>query len=685
MRSPAPYVPILTFLIVAACGGVEQPPPASPPVPATSAAAAASAPLPSPAEKLTADTARTTAGGATFTVPAGWSIESRGVVTILAGPESDLRVAISDSNAKSADQAIAAAWSAAQPGFKRPVMLTTPTPGRRGWDEKLEVEYETSPNEKLVVYAMAMRRGDKWLAFVLESGRATLEKRAAAVRLVAGSLRPAGYTKESFAGKTAHALDAPRVQQLTAFMEKARVANSLPGVAIALVQGDKVVFQGGFGVRELGKPAKVDENTLFMIASNSKALTTLLLATEVDEGKFTWDTPVTQVYPGFRLGSAEVTEKVLMKHLVCACTGLPRQDMEWLFEYEHATAKSVMALLGTMQPTTQFGETFQYSNIMASAAGFIGGYVLYPHKELGAAFDLAMKSRVFDPLGMRATTFDFKRALAGNHASPHGEDTDGRMAVAAIDIDRSIVPARPAGGAWSSASDLVKYVQLELAKGKIRGGRQLLSEQCLVARQAPQVPVGEDRTYGMGLMVEREYGIPVVHHGGDLIGYHSDMFWLPDHGVGGVILTNGDGGWLVRRPFIRRVLEVLFDGDLEAEEDVISAAQAHKAELAKARERLVVPPTADAVSKLADHYESKELGTIDVRSNGAARVFDFGEWRSAVASRKNDDGTTSFITIGPGVFDGFEFVLAEREGKRALILRDMQHEYVFVEAPHPKK
>jgi hypothetical protein len=170
-----------------------------------------------------------------------------------------------------------------------------------------------------------------------------------------------------------------------------------------------------------------------------------------------------------------------------------------------------------------------------------------------------------------------------------------------------------------------------------------------------------------------------------MIGYHSDMFWLPDHGVGGVILTNGDGGWAMRRPFIRRVAEVLFDGDPEAEEDAMSAAKMVKAEIAKARERLVAPPSADAVAHLADHYENQALGAIDVRAKGDGRVFDFGEWASAIASRKNDDGTISFITVDPGVGDGFEFVLADRDGKRALILRDMQHEYVFLEAPRAKK
>src|SRR5262249_27881336 len=260
-----------------------------------------------------------------------------------------------------------------------------------------------------------------------------------------------------------NALDAERLARIRDFIETGRKAIGVPGVAIALVQGGKVVFAGGFGVKQLGKPAKVDADTLFIIASNTKALSTLLLATEVADGKFTWDTPVTQIYPAFKLGDADTTSRVLMKHLVCACTGVPRQDLEWIFEYKNATPKSEMELLGTFQPTTKFGETFQYSNLLASAAGFIGGQVAYPGKELGAAYDEAMRRRIFDRLGMKATTFDFAKAWAGNHAWPHGLDFKGNTAVASNDLNRAVIPLRPAGGAWSSANELVRYVQMELA------------------------------------------------------------------------------------------------------------------------------------------------------------------------------------------------------------------------------
>ncbi len=103
-----------------------------------------------------------------------------------------------------------------------------------------------------------------------------------------------------------------------------------------------------------------------------------------------------------------------------------------------------MRLLGTMQPTSKFGEVFQYSNLMAAAAGFIGGSLAYPGKELGAAYDEAMRTKVFVPLGMTHTTFDFARALKGDLAQPHGEDVDGKPARARMDpneLDRA-VPAR---------------------------------------------------------------------------------------------------------------------------------------------------------------------------------------------------------------------------------------------------
>lgn len=630
-------------------------------------------------ETVEKDTPRATPAGTTFTVPAGWTMTRKGSMVILDPPEPDSHIAIVDVQAKDAEAAVAAGWAAYKPDFKRPLRISLPQTARDGWEERKVFQYETSPNERAVVSAMAWRKGDTWAVILIDGTEPTFEKRGAPVGLALQSLRPKGYSRESFAGKTAHPLDEKRLAILKEFVANGMKAVDASGVGLAFIDKGKTVWAGGLGVKELGKPDPIGADTLFIAASNTKALTTLLVAELVDEKKMRWDQPVTELFPAFRLGDEATTKQVQVKHLICACTGMPRQDMEWLLEYRNETPASAIQLLGTMQPTSRFGEVFQYSNLMAAAAGFIAGSKAVPGKELGAAYDEAMRTKVFEPLGMATTTFDFAKALKGDVAQPHGWDVDGKLTRGRMDLNYSVVPVRPAGGVWTSARELSKYVEMELAKGMLPNGKRLVSAGNLLARYEPQVLLGEDATYGMALMVDRKYGIPVVHHGGDLAGYHSDMIWLPEHGVGAVILANSDSGVLLRGPLLRRLLEVLFDGKPEAEEMLrVSAAQV-KAGIAKERERLVVPADPVAVAKLATRYVSTALGEVEVRKEGAATVFDVGEWKSTVASRKNDDGTISFLTIDP-TLGGFEFVVADKDGKRRLIMRDAQHEYVFEEA-----
>jgi CubicO group peptidase (beta-lactamase class C family) len=630
-------------------------------------------------ERLTAETPRVTTGGATFTVPSGWSIVTGKNLVILEPPEIDTHIAIVDSQAVDATAAVAAAWAVYKPEAKRSLKLVTPRPARSGWEDRQVFDYETSPNERAVVQVLALRAGAAWTVVILDGREPTFEKRAAPISLILQSLRPKGYQRESFAGRKAQPLDAARIAQIKAFVETSMQELGVPGASLALVDGGRVVYEGGFGVRELGKPERADENTVFMAASNTKGMTTLLLSELVDEKKLRWDEPVTEAYPSFKLGDAETTKRVLVKNLVCACTGLPRQDLEWLFEFKQATPASSLALLGTMQPTSKYGEVFQYSNLMASAAGYIGAHLVYPNRELGAAYDDAMQQKIFDPLGMKSTTFDMARAQRGNHASPHGDDVDGKPAVASMALNYSVMPHRPAGGVWTSSHDLIRYVQLELALGKLPNGKQLVSAENLLARRAPQIATGEDQTYGMGLSVDRTYGVPVVHHGGSMAGFKSDIYFLPDSGIGALLLTNSDNGGMLLGPLRRRLLEVIFDGKLEAAGDVAAQAERHKAFLAKERERLVIPAEPSLVNQLAKRYSSKELGELAVLNKEGGTTFDFGEWKSTVASRKNDDGTISFITIDPTNM-GFEFVVGERAGQRVLIIRDGQHEYIFTEA-----
>jgi len=160
-----------------------------------------------------------------------------------------------------------------------------------------------------------------------------------------------------------------------------------------------------------------------------------------------------------------------------------------------------------------------------------------------------------------------------------------------------------------------------------------------------------------------------------MVGFHSDMIWIPSQNVGAVVLTNGDPGGILRTQFRRKLLEVLYDGHPEADAQVASQAKAYYEQLAAERKLMTVPADAAESAKLAPHYSNPALGEIAVSRNGDATVFDFGEWKSAMASRRNPDGTISFLTTAPGI-EGFEFVVGSGE-KKTLVIRDAQHEYVF--------
>lgn len=625
-----------------------------------------------------ADRPSATPRGVTFILPAGFSQRVQGNAVLIEPPEADgSRLAIVDAIAADPDAAIAEGWALL--GLSPKLLLASDAAPKDGWEARRFYDYDVPANAKRVVGAAAFRKGKAWTVMVEDIDQAIAEKRASQFGKLGQRLQPAGYARESFAGRTAHKLDAARLAQVADFVEKMRKDFDVPGVAVGIVQDGKVVMSRGFGVRRLGAADEVDGDTRFMIASNTKALTTLMLAKLVDAGKLDWNARAEDVYPPFKLGDAATTDKVLVKHLICACTGVPRQDMEWLFEGEKQTPETVMTTLGTMQPTSGFGELFQYSNPMAAVAGYIGGQVANPGSELGAGYDRAMQTLVFDPLGMRDTTFDYAKAQTGDYAAPHGYDIDHKVRVMGMGLNDTIVASRPAGAAWSTVNDLLKYVRMEIDRGLLPDGGRYIGEAALLQRREPQIALGVDRDYAMALMVDKSDGVAVIDHGGDMGGFHSNMMWWPEQKVGAVILTNADEGVYLRGPLKRRLMELMFDGEPQAEATVAASAKANREGFDAFRKLLQWPADAQAVAGLASRYRNDALGDLMVtRRDGQAR-FDVGSFGSGVATQPQPDGSLAFVTIDPVAY-GFAFVRADKDGVRRLVVRDGQHEYVFDEA-----
>ena len=631
-----------------------------------------------PAATASAEQSVTTPGGkATFLLPAGWGKTVQGNAVIVTPPEADgSRSAFVDTTAATPDEAVAEAWKVL--GLTPKFLLATDAAPRDGWDQRRFYDYDIPANAKRVINAGAFRKGTSWTVMVADVDQAIAEKRSSQYGKIGQRFQPAGYTRETFAGRTARKLDAARLQQISDFIEQMRKEFDVPGVAVGIIQDGKVLMSQGFGVRELGKPDQVDGDTRFMIASNTKALTTLMLAKLVDAGKLDWNARAKDVYPAFKLGDAATTDKVLVKHLICACTGLPRQDMEWLFEGEKQTPQTVMTTLGTMQPTSGFGELFQYSNPMAAAAGYIGGQVANPGGELGASYDKAMQALVFDPLDMRNTTFDYAKAQTGNFAAPHGYDIDHKVVVMDMGLNDTIVSSRPAGAAWGTVNDLLKYVQMEIDRGLLPDGKRYIGEAALLQRREPQIALGVDRNYAMALMVDKSDGTTVVDHGGDMGGFHSNMMWWPDQNVGAVILTNADEGVMLRGPLKRRLMELMFDGEAQAQATAAANAKANREGFDAFRKLLQIPGDAQALAGLAPRYRDKALGDIVVTHQGGKARIDVGAFSSEVVTQPQPDGSMAFVTIDP-VAAGFQLIRADKDGVRKLVVRDGQHEYVFDE------
>ncbi|WP_226019056.1 serine hydrolase [Novosphingobium sp. FKTRR1] len=635
------------------------------------------APAPTLATPVAADTVTRAPSGVQFVVPKGWELNDQNGVLRLSAPGEDPFVAIvTIADASGLDATVVKAEQAVF-GDRAPTPgQTSAIPPENGWTARRSIAFASGTNANRVVSGLALKGEGGWTVAFTSASSAGAEKWFGALRLVSESLQAPGYVVETLAGRTPHRLGPEQIEALRSFLKTGMAQLGIPGAAFALVDHGKVVAEDGLGVKDLRYPAPVTGNTMFQIASNTKGMTTLLLSKLVDEGRITWNEPVTEIYPDFRLGSAETTSKVEVRHLVCACTGMPRKDLDWVLGTDQRSDPAVtFRLLATTEPTSQFGQVFQYSNTMAAAAGFVAGHVLHPDLPLGKAYDLAMQEKIFDPIGMTQTTFDFDRVLTMDHAWPHGFDRSGKPATGTYIGDYKAIG--PAGAAWSSVHDMIKYAQIELGQGRAPDGRVLFSQANLLARRRHGMLMGKGEYYGMGLATKDYGGVEVVHHSGGSAGFASKFAVIPEAQIGMVLLTNSEGGGGLIDAFERRVIEIVYDAKPRAAADVAEFARRAAAMTTAATAGSKYPPSEAAANALAAHYTSPDLGKIDVRRGGGQVFFNFGMFESRVAEIDGPEGMVSFACTDPASFHG-TFVAGTKDGHPTLTIRDGQHEYVYV-------
>ncbi|WP_265587257.1 serine hydrolase domain-containing protein [Sphingomicrobium arenosum] len=500
------------------------------------------------------------------------------------------------------------------------------------------------------------------------------------ILLVAASLavQPAitEMTPASIGASQALPLDAEAVGEIERFIEHGLERLAIPGASYALISGDQIIAQGGLGVRNaLGDPMQAD--TLLMAASITKGMTTLLMAKAVELGLADWDDRVVDHYPSFALADAALAERLELRHLLCACTGLPWNDFFWSYNGKaHADEALVFEHLSTMSPVASLGEEYHYSNHLGAAAGYVTGKIFYPGLPIGEAYDLAMQTHIFGPIGMTRTTLDPVTAIGGtNVAEPFGHDSSGSFARVSQDENHghphSMALVRPTGGSWSSASDLARYVRNEILKGRAPDGTRLFAETPLLERRQPGIYTGQhDGHYGMGLRVENREGVDVIRHWGAARGYRSGIFFLPDADIGAVIMTNSEAGYALVDAFIVKVLELLYARSPRAMTMIEDAEQ----DLAAAtHEQAALLQTVSTAPKLTPgRYSNEYLGDVDLILSGNRYRLDTGDWHLDVIASKNADGSIHLAGTSPG-YRTYSYTYRLDDGGKAEIALDSGH------------
>jgi CubicO group peptidase (beta-lactamase class C family) len=630
--------------------------------------------------KLARETTVTLPSGATFITPQGWWLSGPADALKLEDPDHAVKVFVLESGEPDAEKAIAAAWARVEPGFAL-VKLHAPDrpPPIGGWDSDTEIDYRTPAADHRVVHASARRYGGVTYVALVDGDRAANDRRQQQIDAVL-SLRPRGMRDESLAGLSPRTIDPIRARSLDRFIESARVRLGVPGAAVAVVKEGQVVYQRSFGVRALGRPEAVTERTLFMIGSITKPMTTLMEASLVDAGVLKWTTPVTMLLPNFALADPAATRRLELWHMSCMCVGMPRRDLEDLFEYEGVTPEQRIASMKTMAPTTGFGETFQYSNLLVAAGGFAAAHAFAPNRALADAYASAMKERVFEPIGMASTTLDFRVVERADHAEPHSLDIDGVPHQIPLAYEHDVLPIAPAGGVWTNLVDLERYVVTELERGVAPNGKRVVSEANLDERLRVRVGSGGSDGYGLGIGVGHYHDLKLLEHDGGSFGFGTTMFLLPEHRIAILVLTNiRNGDDYDQLPFngvvVRRVIEDLFDGArAESQMRLDYLVERQRRAATERTTNLDRAPDAAWRKRLAGRYFNADLGWLTLREDG---VIDAGEWKSASARRIEGDGTVKLVLIDAAVA-GWSFTVGNEPTLTAV---DSQLSYLFRRAP----
>ncbi len=398
------------------------------------------------------------------------------------------------------------------------------------------------------------------------------------------------------------------------YAEAAREAWQVPGMAIAVVVDDKVVFAKGYGVKKVGAADKVDERTIFQIGSTTKAFTAALMAMLVDGKKLDWPDRVAEHLPQFQMFDPWVTRQFEVADLMAQHTGLPPYagDNEAIMGFDRP---HLIRSLYYLKPATSFRSRYAYQNIpFLVAAALVEKYT-------GQSWEDNISTRLLEPLEMNASSTGLKAFNTAQNRTFLHIRQGGQVVALPRDwaYNYWVYTYGPAGGINSNVLDMAKWVRLQLGEGKFQG-KELVSAKNMAFLHSPQTMMGplegEMFFYCEGWVLSERRPYPLVWHTGGTTGNNTIVAFVPQAGVGLVLLANLNSGL----PFdlTWTFYDRFFGNPPRDWRQIIKKKEADE----KAAKPVPKPPAAPAPPLPLEHYtgayENPVYGQINlVADNGA--------------------------------------------------------------------
>jgi len=357
----------------------------------------------------------------------------------------------------------------------------------------------------------------------------------------------------------------------------------VPGIAVGIIKNEKIVHLKGYGLREMGKSPGVNPDTVFKVASNSKAFTTAALAILVDEGKLSWQTKVVDIIPEFRLSDPWVTSRLNVLDLLTHRSGMNigAGDLMLWPEPNKFTRSDIIYGLRHFDLVKQFRSEYAYDNLLYIVAG-----ELIP-RITGMQWREFVDQRIMQPLQLQ-NCFAGKMSSDArkNLAAPHGL-VDGELGVIERSRINDVVSNMAAAGAVRcSVADMTAWMRFLLKRGEISNGKRLYSEEQAEQMWTSQIQRGTGSferewgnthfsSYGLGWRISDVYGYKQISHTGSLAGFRSYMTLVPELDLGVVVLTNGSSSMARKAVMYSLVRAYMSDEEVDWTAELIKSQQSY--------------------------------------------------------------------------------------------------------------